>query len=53
VSGCPRETRGTINPGAVWVGKGFNLALEAVHPINGRSGRGTGILLQYQQFFSE
>ena len=45
--------RSTFNPGAVWVGKGFNLALEAVHPLNARSGRGTGVLFQFQAFFSE
>ena len=43
-SGCNGRTSGTAN--------GFNLALEAVQPINARSGHGTGLLLQFQKFFS-
>jgi hypothetical protein len=50
--GCSGETTGTINPGVVWVGNGFNLAIEAVKPLNAQSGHGTGIMFQFQKFFS-
>ena len=32
--------------------KGFNLAFEAVQPLNSRSGSGTGFLVQFQKFFA-
>ena len=50
--GCSGQTAGTWNPGVVWVGRSFNLAFEAVQPINSRSGSGTGFLIQFQKFFS-
>ena len=51
--GCSGQTSGTWNPGVVWVGKGFNLAFEAVQPLNSRSGSGTGFLVQFQKFFAQ
>lgn len=41
------------NPGVVWVGNHFNIATELVVPGNSASGKGTGFLVQYQQFFGK
>jgi hypothetical protein len=49
---CAGKTTGSFNPGVVWVGPHFNLALSLVKPINSTSGRGIGALLQFQRFFS-
>ena len=51
-SACAGKTTGSFNPGVVWVGPHFNLALSLVKPINAASGRGLGVLLQVQRFFS-
>jgi hypothetical protein len=51
--GCSGQTTGTMNPGLVWVGNGFNVSIEASHPMNARSGHGTGVMLQFQKFFSQ
>ena len=51
--GCSGQTSGTVNPGVVWVGKAFNVAVEAIQPLNSRSGHGTGLLVQFQKFFSQ
>jgi hypothetical protein len=37
------KTTGTINPGLTWVGKYFEVGVEAVIPINGESGRTVGV----------
>ena len=50
---CRNQVAGSINPGLVWVGHHFNIAAEAVMPSNNASGRGTGFLVQYQQFFGK
>jgi len=34
--------RGTVNPGVVWIGKQLQIGLEAVAPLDDRSGRGVG-----------
>lgn len=50
---CRNQVVGSINPGVVWVGNYFNIATELVVPSNANSGKGTGFLIQYQQFFGE
>ena len=41
--GFAGKTTGTVNPGIIWAGKYFQLGLEAVVPINERSGKNVGI----------
>jgi hypothetical protein len=47
---CSGQVTGSVNPGVVWVGEHFNLAAEAVFPINKQSGSGVGFLLQIHKF---
>jgi hypothetical protein len=42
--GCSGETRGSVNPGIIWFGKSMQFGIEAVIPINSRSGNSVGIL---------
>lgn len=37
------KTNGTVNPGVIWAGKFLQIALEAVFPINERTGKNVGI----------
>ena len=37
------KTRGTANLGFVWVGPGVQIAVEAVAPVNDRSGKNVGV----------
>jgi hypothetical protein len=39
----PGRLRGTVNPGFVWVGDVLQIGLEAVAPLDDRSGRGVGV----------
>src|SRR5215470_5353289 len=39
-------TTGTINPGVIWAGDYFQLAAEALIPVNRASGTGVGALVQ-------
>lgn len=50
---CRHQVFGSINPGVVWVGDHVNIATELVVPTNSASGKGTGFLVQYQQFFGK
>ena len=50
---CRHQVIGSVNPGVVWVGSHFNIATELVIPSSTGSGKGTGFLVQYQQFFGE
>jgi hypothetical protein len=36
------KTTGTVNPGAVWVNRYLQVAVEAIIPINAASGRDLG-----------
>ena len=40
----PAVTTGTIQPGVIYEGNGWQFALEAVLPINAASGRGVGVV---------
>ncbi len=51
--GCKNQAIGSINPGVVWVGDHFNIATELVVPSSSTSGKSTGFLVQYQQFFGK
>jgi hypothetical protein len=50
---CSGKTTGTMNPGLVWVGQKFNVSLQAVLPINSRSGHGTGAMIQFHKYLSQ
>jgi hypothetical protein len=41
--GAAGKTTGTINPGVVWVGSTVQLGIEAVIPVNDRSGVNVGV----------
>jgi len=41
--GCGGQTTGTVNPGLIWFGKYLQLGLEAVIPINTRTGKNVGV----------
>jgi len=46
-------TTGTINPGVIWVGDYFQVALEAVVPINRASGTGVGGMVQLHFYLDD
>lgn len=51
--GVAGKTTGTVNPGIIWAGKYFQLGLEAVVPINGRTGKNVGIRGQIHFFLDD
>ena len=46
-------TTGTINPGVIWVGDYYQLALEATIPINHASGSGVGVIAQLHLYLDD
>jgi hypothetical protein len=46
-------TTGTINPGVIWVGDTFQVALEAIVPINRASGTGVGGMVQLHLYLDD
>ena len=46
-------TTGTINPGVIWVGDYFQVALEAMVPINRQSGTGVGGMVQLHLYLDD
>ena len=51
--GFAGKTTGTVNPGIIWAGKYFQLGLEAVVPINERTGKNVGIRGQVHFFIDD
>ncbi len=47
------KTTGTVNPGVIWAGKFFQVGLEAVIPINSRTGKNVGILGQLHFYLDD
>jgi hypothetical protein len=47
------QTTGTINPGIIWAGKYFQVGMEAVVPINGRTGNNLGVIAQLHFFLDD
>jgi hypothetical protein len=47
------QTTGTVNPGVIWVGRYLQFGVEAIVPINGRSGRDVGVRAQAHLYLSE
>ena len=46
-------TTGTINPGVIWVGNYFQVALEAIVPVNRASGSGVGAMAQLHLYLDD
>lgn len=46
-------TTGTINPGVVWVGKYFQVGIEALIPINRQSGSNVGVIAQLHYYLDD
>jgi hypothetical protein len=46
-------TTGTVNPGVIWVGNYYQVALEAIVPINRASGTGVGGMAQLHIYLDD
>jgi len=46
-------TTGTVNPGIIWAGQYVQLSVEAVIPVNSRSGSGVGWIAQLHFFLDD
>ena len=46
-------TTGTVNPGVIWVGKYYQVGVEAMIPINRQSGTGIGAIGQIHFFLDD
>jgi len=46
-------TTGTVNPGVIWVGNYFQVALEAIVPVNRASGSGIGAMAQLHFYLDD
>lgn len=51
--GCDGETTATANPGIIWFGKHMQLGVEAVLPLNERTGKEAGVLVQLHLFMDD
>jgi hypothetical protein len=47
------QTTGTINPGVIWAGRYFQVGVEAVIPINERTGNNVGVIAQLHFFLDD
>ena len=48
-----RRFTGSINPGVLWAGRYVQIGLEAIVPINRRSGSGVGAVVQLHFFLDD
>lgn len=46
-------TTGTINPGVIWVGNTYQVAVEAMIPVNRQSGTSVGVIAQIHFFLDD
>jgi hypothetical protein len=51
--GFGQKTTGTINPGVIWAGQYFQLAVEALIPVNHQSGQSAGAIAQLHFFLDD
>jgi hypothetical protein len=51
--GADTRFTGTVNPGVLWAGRKVQVGLEAVIPMNGRSGHGVGFVAQLHFFLDD
>ncbi len=47
------QTSGTVNPGVLWIGNDMQLGLEAVIPVNQRTGNSVGVTFQLHWFLDD
>jgi hypothetical protein len=47
------RTTGTINPGFIWVGRTFQVGIEALIPINRESGKNVGVIAQLHFYLDD
>jgi hypothetical protein len=47
------HTTGTINPGMIWFGRYCQLGIEAVIPVNSRTGKNVGVLAQLHFYLDD
>jgi hypothetical protein len=47
------QTTGTINPGVIWVSNTFQIAVEALIPINRQSGTNVGVIAQLHLYLDD
>lgn len=47
------KTTGTVNPGILWAGQSIQIGLEAIIPINGRTGKNVGVIGQLHFFLDD
>ena len=47
------RTTGTVNPGVIWAGHQFQLAVEALIPVNRASGSGVGVMGQLHFYLDD
>ncbi|PYK11370.1 MAG: hypothetical protein DME61_00880 [Verrucomicrobia bacterium] len=47
------ETTGTINPGVIWSSKYVQFGVEAVFPINERTGKSVGVIGQLHFYLDD
>lgn len=47
------QTTGTINPGVIWFGRYCQLGIEAVVPVNTRSGKNVGVIGQIHFYLDD
>jgi hypothetical protein len=47
------NTTGTVQPGFIWAGQYYQIAAEAIFPVNRLSGRGFGGLVQFHLFLDD
>jgi len=46
-------TTGTVSPGVIWVGRSFQVGLEAIIPVNRASGTGVGVIAQMHFYLDD
>jgi hypothetical protein len=51
--GIGTTTTGTVNPGVIWVGSYFQVAVEAIVPINRASGTSVGAIAQLHLYLDD
>ncbi len=51
--GARGETMGTVNPGILWAGKSFQIGVEAIVPVNRRTGDHVGVLAQVHFYLDD
>src|SRR5439155_21270485 len=51
--GAQGQTTGTINPGIIWAGKYSQVGVEAVIPINSRTGSDVGFIAQLHFYLDD